>query len=139
MSLPPPVPYEPVSSEDDYELDDEDHEDYLDHEEDHHTMLAGSLALRFLFAGGVAGAGKSYALYVMIYDLLIMTSSLANLHCSIRSAQDLSYYTSTGFISRFYRSSSAITRFQGHRRCRCANILRGWCPWLLDRERSVSH
>ncbi len=38
--------------------DDGDDGDYDDEEEPHHSGLGGSTAVKFLLAGGVAGAGK---------------------------------------------------------------------------------
>jgi hypothetical protein len=34
--------------------------DETDEEEDHHSLLEGHAALKFLLAGGIAGAGKDY-------------------------------------------------------------------------------
>jgi hypothetical protein len=41
-------------------LRDETDEDYESEEEDHHSLLEGHAALKFLLAGGIAGAGKDH-------------------------------------------------------------------------------
>ena len=41
------------------EDDDEDYDDEYEEEEPHHNWLGGSTAVKFLLAGGVAGAGTS--------------------------------------------------------------------------------
>jgi len=57
-------------------------------EEEHHSWLGGSTAVKYLLAGGVAGAGKH------VSSLLSLSpdqpdSSFADLHRAIRPAEDI--------------------------------------------------
>lgn len=57
----PPQKEVPAALVDHQEMDDDDeHDEYSEgqHEEEQHGILGGSLAVKFLLAGGVAGAGK---------------------------------------------------------------------------------
>ena len=60
-----PVPVDHKSSYANDE-DDEEYDEYDEEEEPHHTWLGGSTAVKFLLAGGVAGAGtlKSSVLHI---------------------------------------------------------------------------
>ncbi|KAI0750724.1 mitochondrial carrier [Daedaleopsis nitida] len=51
-----PIPVDHQSSLDGEEGDDDEYEDYEEEEEPHHLWLGGSTAVKFLLAGGVAGA-----------------------------------------------------------------------------------
>ena len=52
-----PVDYEEDDLEEDEELDDDDYYLEGEEEEEPHSWIGGSTAAKFLFAGGVAGAG----------------------------------------------------------------------------------
>ena len=60
MSSPRDVQELPVDHQaayDDGEDEDVDYDDFEEDEEPHHNWLGGSMAVKFLLAGGVAGAG----------------------------------------------------------------------------------
>ena len=56
-------------------------------EEDHHDWFGGSTAVKYLMAGGVAGAGE----YVpsLTFALLSTGPSFADVHCTVRPVEDI--------------------------------------------------
>ena len=53
-----PVPVDHRAAYDDFDDDDDvEYDDLEEDEEPHHSSLGGSMAVKFLLAGGVAGAG----------------------------------------------------------------------------------
>ena len=50
--------------------------------EEHHSWLEGHAAIKFLAAGGIAGAGELYVLVALVQKLTI-SLSLPNLHCTL--------------------------------------------------------
>ncbi len=72
MTAAPPLDHDlsPTDSE-----DDDDHDLIEEHHDEHHGWLGGMTALKFLAAGGVAGAGQpphvSQSPLIMLSGLLI--------------------------------------------------------------------
>ena len=80
----------------DLEPDGDFHED---DDAEHYHFLEGHTALKFLLAGGVAGAGMSY---VSSFDVRFsIFYSFSNVYSTLRQAQSVSHYPS----SRAYHSS----------------------------------
>lgn len=80
----------------DHHLEEGENDDFdeYDEEEDevpvHHNWLEGHSALKFLLAGGIAGAGKQNCLSVCL--LAESLHSFPNMHCTLRSSQDLPHH-----------------------------------------------
>lgn len=63
-------------------------------EEEHHAWFGGSTAVKYLLAGGVAGAGEHVSsLWLLSPDQ--SAPSLANVHCTVRPAQDIPDHSAT--------------------------------------------
>lgn len=102
-------------------------------EEEHHAWLGGSTAVKYLLAGGVAGAGEHLSsLWPLSPDQL--APSFSNLHRTIRSAEDIPDHSTT-------RPSSCccveIVRYEGGHQCGNEDIRRERNPRVLDREWAV--
>lgn len=63
--------------------DDEFEEEDLMEEEQHGTWMGGALAVRFLLAGGIAGAGTEKPAFLCNAHSLILSYSLADVHSAV--------------------------------------------------------
>lgn len=70
---------------------DHDGDDYSEEDEEPHSWLEGQTAVKFLLAGGIAGASKLKLHQVMLHYRI--APSLQNVHGALRSAENLSNHT----------------------------------------------
>jgi hypothetical protein len=81
---------EDIDDDDDDELLLEEHHHI---EDDHHSWLGGTTALKFLAAGGVAGAGQNiariYQAHRLINPDLTAKNSFADSYSSVRSFENI--------------------------------------------------
>lgn len=82
-------------------------------EEEHHDWLGGSTAVKYLMAGGVAGAGE-YASSLRLSPPDQLVPSLADVHRTVRPAEDIPDYP-TARSSRHCRAE--IARYEGDHPC----------------------
>jgi hypothetical protein len=126
----PPLPVDHSYSQ---QTEEEEHEEVEVYEEEHHTWFGGSTAVKYLLAGGVAGAGEHISsLWPFPPDQLV--PSFANLHCTVRSAEDIPNHSTTRSSSRL---CVKILRYEGDDRCGNEDIRRKRCSRILDRKRTV--
>ena len=98
-AVPLPVDHQTTYSDGD---DDADYDEYDEEEEPHHSWLGGSTAVKFLLAGGIAGAGTKQLCAVL--ELVLMASSIANMHGPIRQVKNLFDNATTRAGRYAYRS-----------------------------------
>ena len=95
------------------QLEGQEQEEVEVHEEDHHGWLGGSTAVKYLLAGGVAGAGKHVQpLRLLPPDQLV--TSFADVHRAVRPAEDIPHHPTTR-TSRHRRVK--IVRYEGDIQC----------------------
>jgi len=103
--------------------------DYFDEdqveEEGRHQLHEGHTALKFLLAGGAAGAGELTHLFLHRY-LTRESYSFAIVYCPIRPTQNLPHHAA----SRTRRHEGI--RCQGHGPCHYAYLLRRRSSCILD-------
>ncbi len=123
------------------ENDDELLQEHHHIEDEHHNWLGGTTALKFLAAGGVAGAGQrslcTYPLQHVSLSVHWTVNSVADIHSSVGPSESLPYNQATRprrhfaapRINRSWRESDYVGS--------CANICRGWCRCFLGWQRIV--
>ena len=79
----------PVSNGPNHELTHGEHEE----DDEGHHFLEGHTALKFLLAGGIAGAGGFIHLWVSSFTVL---GSITHLHGTPRSAENIPYHKASG-------------------------------------------
>jgi hypothetical protein len=81
--------------------------------EEHHDYFGGSTAVKYLLAGGVAGAGEHVSyLWLLPPDQLV--PSFADVHRTVRPVEDIPNYPATR-TSR--RCRVEIVRYEGDHQC----------------------
>jgi len=124
----------------------DDNDDELfreDHHSDHHNWLGGTTALKFLAAGGVAGAGqRSFCMYPLQHVSLSVywtANSVTDIHGSIRPSESLPYNEATRPRRHFATPGSNRAWYKSDYVGDCANIRRRWCRRFLGRQWIVRH
>jgi len=91
----PPLPVDHSYSQ----QTEEEGQEQVYEEEEHHNWLGGSTAVKYLLAGGVAGAGKHVSsLWRMPPDQPV--HSFAIVHCTVRPTEDIPDHSTTRPNSR---------------------------------------
>ena len=102
-------------------------------EEEHHSWLGGSTAVKYLLAGGVAGAGEHVSsLRFLSPDE--SAPSFANVYRTVRPAEDIPDHSTTRPDSCRYVK---IVRYEGDHQCDNEDIRREWSSWVLDRKWTI--
>ena len=129
----PPLPVDHSYSR---QTEEEEHEDVeVYEEEEHHAWLGGSTAVKYLLAGGVAGAGEHIpSLWILSPDQ--PAPSFANVYCTLRPAEDILNHSTTRPSSR---CRVKIVRYEGDHWCDNKDIRREWSSRVLDRKRAVGY
>lgn len=68
-------------------------------EEEHHSWFGGATAVKYLLAGGVAGAGEPVS-YLRPLSPNPPIPSFADVHCTVRPAEDILDHPTTRFCRR---------------------------------------
>ena len=129
----PPLPVDHSYSR---QIEEEEHEDLQAYEEEeHHTWFGGATAVKYLLAGGVAGAGEHVSSpWAFVPDQPV--PSFANVHCTVRQTEDISDHSTTRPNSR---CPVKIVRYEGDHWCDNKDIRRERCSWVLDWKRAVGY
>ena len=118
----------PVSNGPNHELaHGEDGED----DEAHH-FLEGHTALKFLLAGGIAGAGGFIPLLVSSFTIL---GSITHLYCTPRSAENIPYHKASRIRRPIsFRCQCTNNWSENHYECGCSYLFGRWDSCFLDRK-----
>lgn len=131
--LPLPVDHKPLEEGvHDEDEEDVDYDDFQD-EEEHHIWLGGSTAVKFLLAGGIAGAGQYAVASACDVDTDYHLLSVPNFYSSFRSVEDLPDNAPTRPWGDFVESQSTSSRLQSDRRCGSPDLFGRWRARVLDR------
>lgn len=128
----PPLPVDHSYSQQTEEEGQEGVEVY--EEEEHHSWLGGSTAVKYLLAGGVAGAGEHVSSVASPLPPNRLVLSFTDGNRAIRPVEDLLDHPATRPISRPHVK---ITRYEGDHQRDNEDICRERSSWVLDREWSV--
>ena len=126
----PPLPVDHSYSR---QIEEEEHEEVEVYEEEHHAWFGGATAVKYLLAGGVAGAGE-HILSLWLSPPNQSVPSFADVYCTVRPAEDIPNHSTTRPNSR---RRVKIVRYEGDHRCDNKDIRRERCSWVLDRKRVV--
>ena len=109
--------------------DDDDDDLLQEHhhmEDEHHGWLGGATALKFLAAGGVAGAGQlflcTYSPQHISLTVYWTMDSVADIHSSVRPSEGLPYNEATRPRRHFPAPGSNRTRHKSDYVGDCTNI-----------------
>ena len=115
-----------------YDEDEVEEEEEFE-EEDQHSWFEGSTAVKFLAAGGVAGAGKSQEFSGPRW-VTHAYSSVTNMYRTVRSTEDLPHHAAARPGRCLTELESTRPGRAGYWKRRRSNILRGRRARFLDRE-----
>lgn len=131
----------PIDSEND-DVDDDDDDGLLQehhHIEDvHHYWFGGTTALKFLAAGGVAGAGQRPFCASRVSGSHLSAhrpaNSIADIDRSVRSLKDISHNEATRSRWHFPAPRCESAGREGDYDRHCPDICRGWHRRFLGRQ-----